>query len=107
MSKALPFFHAMTGCDTVFQFSGKRKKTAEETWKVFPEATPVFLRLSSNPKTVSDEYLTVLEIYVVLLYQKTSSKCIVNVAWQVLFAQGSKTIGNIPPTKDAFVQQIK
>lgn len=30
MSKALPFFHAMTGCDTVFSFSGKRKKTADE-----------------------------------------------------------------------------
>ena len=90
-----------------FTLSGKRKKTAYETWKVFPEATPVFLCLSSNPKTVSDEDLAVLERYVVLLYQKTSSECNINVARQVLFAQGSKTIGNITPTKDAFVQQIK
>jgi uncharacterized ParB-like nuclease family protein len=31
-SKALPFFHAFTGCDTVSAFVGKGKKTAWQAW---------------------------------------------------------------------------
>ena len=42
---ALPMFHAFTGCDTVSSFSGKGKKTAWETWNVFPEVTNTFLSL--------------------------------------------------------------
>ena len=34
-SKALPMFHAFTGCDTVSSFAGKGKKTAFDTWKIF------------------------------------------------------------------------
>ena len=33
---ALPAFHAFTGCDTVFCFYGKSKKTAVDTWKSVP-----------------------------------------------------------------------
>lgn len=34
-SKALPFFHAFTGCDTMSAFVGKGKKTAWQAWNVF------------------------------------------------------------------------
>ena len=40
---ALPMFHEFTGCDTVSSFSGKGKKTAWETWNVFPVITNAFL----------------------------------------------------------------
>ena len=42
---ALPIFHAFTGCDTVSSFSGRGKKTAWETWNVFPEVTDAFILL--------------------------------------------------------------
>ena len=32
----LPMFHAFTGCDTVSAFCGRGKKTAWNTWKVYP-----------------------------------------------------------------------
>lgn len=38
-SKALPFFHAFTGCDTVSAFVGKGKKTAWQAWNVFENVT--------------------------------------------------------------------
>ena len=38
-SKALPFFHAFTGCDFVSAFVGKGKKTARQAWNVFENAT--------------------------------------------------------------------
>ena len=34
----LPVFHALTGCDTVSAFSGRGKKTAWNTWEVFPKS---------------------------------------------------------------------
>ena len=44
----LPFLHAFTGCDTVSAFPGKGKKSAWQTWEVFPDATDVFTRLSKR-----------------------------------------------------------
>ena len=37
-----PFFHALTGCDTVSYLSGNGKKTTFQAWKGHPEATEVF-----------------------------------------------------------------
>ena len=39
---ALHVFHAFTGCDTTSSFGGRGKKTAWNTWKVFPEVTAAF-----------------------------------------------------------------
>lgn len=38
-SKALPFFHAFTGCDTMSTFVGKGKKKAWQAWNVFENVT--------------------------------------------------------------------
>jgi hypothetical protein len=46
-SKALPFVHAFTGCDSVSAFVGKGKKTVWQAWNVFENATEVFNCLSS------------------------------------------------------------
>jgi hypothetical protein len=46
-SKALSFFHAFTGCDTVSTFVGKGKKTAWQARNVFENATEVLHCLSS------------------------------------------------------------
>ena len=40
-SKALPVFHAYTGCDTVSFFNTRGKKTAWQTWKACEEVTSV------------------------------------------------------------------
>ena len=41
-SRALPFFHAFTGCDTTSQFLGKGKKSAWDSWISYPEVTKAF-----------------------------------------------------------------
>ena len=33
---ALPMFHAFNGCDTVSCFSGRGKRTAWDTWNMYP-----------------------------------------------------------------------
>ena len=70
-ARSLPMFHAFTGCDAVSSFAGRGKKTAFDIWKSFNEVTPVFLTLSTHPTSISEACMSVLESYVVLLYDRT------------------------------------
>ena len=49
-SMALPFFHAFTGCDNVFSFSGRGKKAAFQTCNAFPQVTTAFLALACRDR---------------------------------------------------------
>lgn len=103
----LPVCHALTGCDTVSAFAGRGKKTALETWKVFPEVTVAFEELLHMPADISAEAMALLERFVVLMYDRTSDSLQVNDARKQLFTQKSQTLENIPPTQAALKQHIK
>ena len=104
---ALSVFHAFTGCDTVFAFAGRGKKTAWATWKSFPEVTDAFIELLGMSNELSEESMLLLERFVVLMYNRTSEVTEVNEARKQLFTQKSRTLENIPPTKAALVQHIR
>ncbi|KAG7153951.1 hypothetical protein Hamer_G027474, partial [Homarus americanus] len=82
-SRALPVFHAITGCDTVSVFAGHSKKTAWATWNAFPER------------------------FIVLFYDRTSTCCDVNVLRKKLFSRKSRSLEHLPPTRAALEQHIK
>ena len=42
--RALPFWYAITGCDTVSMFAGRGKKTCWIAWGIYPEVTETFVR---------------------------------------------------------------
>ena len=105
--EGLPFFHALTGCDTVSFFSGRRKKTAFQAWKCYPEATEVFRALSLPQTILSEQQFRVLERFVVIMYSRTSPHQDVNHARQSMFSQGTRSIESIPPTQAAFEQHVK
>ena len=107
VSKALPVFHAFTGCDTVSCFGGRGKKTALEAWKSYPDVTDAFLALAHKPLEVSSTCVEHLERFVVLMYDRTSSKTSVNDARKQLFAQKGRTLDAIPPTRAALVEHAK
>ena len=104
---ALPAFHAFSGCDTMFCFFGKSKKTALGTWNSFAQITPIFIALSSSPTAIHDDWMQALERYVVLLYNRTSSCLTVDEAWKQLFTRKSRRLDSIPPTRDALLQHVK
>lgn len=106
-SVALPFFHALSGCDTVSAFAGRGKKTAWETWNLLPDASTTFCSLSCQPSSITDNHLVMCERFVVLLYDKTSSDSSVNVARKQLFCKKGRPIDNIPPTQNALLQHLK
>ena len=70
----LSFFHSLTGCDTVSFFSGRSKRTAWNMWKVFDDVTAAFCGLATIPhKKCIEEWLPLVERFIVLLYDRTSS----------------------------------
>ena len=62
------------------------------------------LELSNNPDDVSEVWLRKLERFVVLLYDRTSTKMRIIEACQQLFSQEEKSIESIPPTKALHTQ---
>lgn len=104
---ALPAFHAFSGCDTVSCFCGKSKNRALETWNSFPQITPIFIALSSSPTSIHDDWMQVLERYVILLYDRTSSCLTVEEAQKQLFTRKSRRFDSIPLTRDALLQDVK
>jgi hypothetical protein len=103
----LPVFHAFTGCDTVFAFAGRGKKTAWDTWKVLPEVTETFGELQRMPGDVSELSLSRVERFVVLMYDRTNDTMEVNKARKELFTPTSRTLENIPPMQATLRQHIK
>ena len=98
----LPVFHALTGCDTVSAFSGRGKKTAWNTWEVFPEVTEAFEDLDMSEATMA-----LLEPFVVLLYDHTSDIMNVNDARKQRSTQKSRSLENLPPSQETLKQHIK
>ena len=106
-SRALPFFHAFSGCDTTSCFKSIGKKTAWDTWRVFPDVTQVFIKLSHTPTEITEDDFSIIERFTVLMYKRTSPLLKVNEARLQLFAQGGRQIDHIPPTQAALMKHTQ
>ena len=106
-SKALPLFHAYTGCDTVSSFNTRGKKTAWDTWNAFEEVTPTLLSLSEGPTDIVEEDIATLERFTILMYDRTSTLVNIDQTRQELFTKKGRPMDAIPPTRGALVQHIK
>lgn len=104
--RALPVFHAITGCDVVSAFRGRGKKTAWDIWRVYPEVTGAFLQMLV-PGSVDEQVMDIIQRFVVLLYDKTSDIMRVNEARKALFTRKGRSIENIPPTEAALLEHSK
>ena len=71
-SRCLAFFHALTGCDTTSFFAGQGKRTAWTTWENFPDVKHAFLEPARAPSAISSGSLSLIERYLILMYDKTS-----------------------------------
>ena len=105
--EGLPFFHAVTGCNTVSAFSGNGKEGAYEAWKSFPKVSASFGHPSARPDSISGADFEMIGKFVILLYSQMCPASSINEARQLLFSQGTRTLDNIPPTEDALLQHVK
>ena len=108
MANGLPFFHALSGCDTTSQFANHGKKSAWATWLVWPEITETLIALSKQTSSeLPEDIMEKLERYIVILYSRTSDDESVNSARLSLFCQMSRPIDNIPPTRVVLEQHTR
>ena len=106
-ARALPMFHAFTGCNTVSSFAGRGKKTAFDIWKSVNEVNAVLSTLSTNPWSFNDDFMRILDTYVVLLCNRTSTETTVDSARKHIFCSNARSIEAIPPTGAALFQPTK
>jgi len=109
-SKALPVFHAFSGCDTNSAFSGKGKKSVWQAWQIYDDVTETFVFLANNPfqlLNLYDEHFQKLERLTVILYDKTSPLSCVNEARREFFCKKNRAMDKLPPTKDALLQHVR
>ena len=53
-------------------FRGKGKIAAWQTWNVYPEASPLFTKLSMHPSVIGDEEQNVLEKFAITMSARSS-----------------------------------
>lgn len=102
LRKAIPAFHALTGCDTVSQFSGHGKKSA---WKVFKENARLLQKLGHG--NLNAQIVKQAESFICKLYAPDTEKTSSDDLRCTLFLQGKCEPENLPPTSDALELHIK
>ncbi|KAK6169757.1 hypothetical protein SNE40_020746 [Patella caerulea] len=105
-SRALPMFHALTGCDTVSSFARHGKKSAWTAWNLVPDLTGALLTLATAPTCIPDKTFTTIERFVIKMYDKASMDTEINSARKTMFMKNNSLPG-IPPTRAALEQHIK
>ena len=98
--------HAFTGCDTVSYFKGIEKTTMWNVWNNLDEMTNAFHYVLDQDTVDNDEFMGVIERFVILLYSRTSDQTSINIARKRMFTQG-RHIDAISPTRDALIQHTK
>ena len=109
-SRALPVFHAFSGCDTTSAFRGKSKKSVWRAWQAYKDVTDTFVHLANHPfqrLDVDADPFKKIERLTVILYDKTSHLSTVNDTRRELFCQKNRAMDKLPPTKDALLQHIR
>ena len=106
--KALPAFHAISGCDTTSSFHQKGKKSAWDTWQLFDDVTEAFVKVWEVPSVDRiKELMPLFEQFIIFMYDKTSTCSSVDEARKDLFTRKGRSIDLIPPTSAALLQHVK
>ncbi|KAK4306901.1 hypothetical protein Pmani_021308 [Petrolisthes manimaculis] len=103
-ARALLMFHAFISCDTVSSFAGKGKKTAFNSWKSFDAVMDIFARLVTRPGSFEEDCMSILESYVVVMYDRESAETTVNSARKQMFTCKGRSFNAIPPSRTALLQ---
>ena len=109
--KALPFFFAFSGCDTVSSIFNQGKTRIWDRWfdsNETIELTNVFNYLSDKPEDISEEYLDIIERFIIYLYDPASENTRLDEFRMVLF-KGSlhNNLRLIPPSRVGLIEHVK
>ena len=100
-ARYLPLLQAFLGVDTTSSMYGIGRKTALAIEKTFLPIQNVFYDLVQNPNSLSDDQFSVIERYVILMYDRLSKLTEINDLREYLFTKKGRQMLNLPPTQDA------
>ena len=110
--KALSFFCAFTRCNIVASFYGKGKCKAWDTWMGSEHKntyTNLFSRLGNKPESVSDNYLNIIERFVVELYipsaQNIPSYSLASVRLENFVRSSDNYLRKLPPCRETLREE--
>ena len=106
--RALPFFYAFSGCDTVSSFYGKGKCKAYDAWLNSTQKanlTEVFIQLGESPVEITPEQMDVIESYMLELYGSRAIT-LVNARLDKFNKSTDNDLRSLPPSKDALRQHV-
>ena len=109
-SRALPVFHAFSGCDTTSAFNEKGKKSLWQAWQAYDDVTETFACLAKHPFMLLDadsDNFQKLERLTVILYDKWSPSFSINETRKLLFCHKNRSMEKLPPTQDALLQHVR
>jgi hypothetical protein len=108
-ARALPFFHAMSGCDTVSGFNGYGKKSFFHAWKASEQVTGAFLAVVDAPFTkfaIDSDVFSCIERWVCAVYDKGANDVSVNECRMRLFCKKGRVADKLPPSQGALYQHF-
>ena len=73
--KALPFFHAFTGCDSISAFHGRGKTSCWQAWRAYGDVSDALIALNDLAfrKFDTASVFSQIELFVVIMYNRTSN----------------------------------
>ena len=109
--KAIPFFHAMTGCDTTSYFFNHGKCKFWDRWEEFSlkeELTSIFGQLSHKPSIVTNDQALLLEKYVSFVYHNIESEDSIDLLRMRDFEYSThNNLRLIPPSRAGLLEHFK
>ena len=106
--RALPFFYALSGCDTVSSFYGKGTCKAYNVWlksSQKDDLTEVFIQLGETLAEVTPNMMNVLESYVLGLYGSKHTT-LGAARLDKLNKSTANDLRSLPPSKEALHQHV-
>ena len=105
---SVPLFPSFTGCDRPTVFAGREKKLPGRLGWLFQRWLTHAMNSGQGMfSKVNEESISLLERFVVLMYDRASDSIDVDDARKQLFTYKSRTLANVPPIQEAHKQHIK
>ena len=98
LCKALPFYHAFTGCDYTSLFNRKRKITLFKFLKKYPELQETFLNLS-NSEGISDDIKSIIESFVCQMYGRKKNNSVDQACVEIFVTKNKPKKGSASPNQ--------
>ena len=110
--KALPFFHAFSGCDTVSSFYGHSKTKIWDSWfksSNMEQITNIFTELSNQPKEITSTQIDIIEEFLMsVYYPKSNNLESIDIERFNHFTRLSDpNLRTLPPSRNGLTEHIK